>query len=309
MRPSPAPPAGGLARGPAGPIIAVMTAERPAARLFLDQNMDDAQVLSFAGGVAAVYSARHPEHDGANEDGAGVISVDDERGVLVVADGLGGQPGGASASQIALRCLKKSVERPANPDAPIRSAILDAVEQANQSVMDLGIGAATTLAALEITGPTLRPYHVGDSAILVVGQRGKVKLQTVAHSPVGYAIEAGLLDEREAMHHDDRHLISNMVGTPDMRIEVGSRVELAPRDTALLATDGLFDNLSLREVVEIVRSRAIGLVSAELAQRCGQRMRRAAEDRPSKPDDLTFVLFRPNGHHGPASGNGGPVQA
>ena len=120
----------------------------------------------------------------------------------------------------------------------LRAAILDGLERANQRVLELGIGAATTLAVAEIAGTTLRPYHVGDSSILVVGQRGKMKLQTMLHSPTGYAVEAGLLDEADALHHEERHLISNMVGAVDMRIEVGSAIRLALRDTVLLATDG-----------------------------------------------------------------------
>ena len=42
--------------------------------------------------------------------------------------------------------------------------------------------------------------------ILTTGQRGRLRMQTVSHSPVGFAIEYGLLDESEAMHHEERHL-------------------------------------------------------------------------------------------------------
>ena len=81
---------------------------------------------------------------------------------------------------------------------------------------------------MEISNGSVRPYHVGDSVILLVGQRGKIKLQTVSHSPVGYAVEAGVLDEVEAMHHQDRHVVSNFIGSPEMRIEVGAPLRLAP---------------------------------------------------------------------------------
>jgi serine/threonine protein phosphatase PrpC len=266
--------------------------ENSGGRIFAGQDMSESEVLPFAGGQAAVFSARRPG-DGANEDTAGLLPVDPQRGVLAIADGMGGQPGGANASQIALGCLKRSVEHRTEPDSPIRGTILDAVEQANRAVLDLGIGAATTFAALEVAGDCLRPYHVGDSSILVTGQRGKIKLQTVAHSPVGYAVEAGLLDEHEAMHHDERHLVSNMIGATDMRIEVGAPLTLAPKDTALLATDGVLDNLNVREIVEIVRQRPLAEVSRRLVLRCRERMNESAGGHPSKPDDFTFVLYRP----------------
>ena len=132
----------------------------------------------------------------------------------------------------------------------LRAAILNGIEAANQAVRDLGTGAATTLALVEIQDRTIRTYHVGDSEILVTGQRGKVKLQTIPHSPIGYAVEAGLMEEEEAIHHEARHVISNVIGSDQMRIEMGPPTELAPRDTLLLASDGLFDNLFPDEIVE-----------------------------------------------------------
>ena len=111
-------------------------------------------------------------------------------------------------------------------------------------------------------------------------------------SPVGYALESGLLGEEEALHHDERHLISNMVGSAEMRIEVGSPIRLAPRDTVLLATDGLLDNLSLQEIVDGIRTGPLAKVVQNLARSCGQRMRDPEDGHPSKPDDTTFLLFR-----------------
>ena len=144
----------------------------------------------------------------------------------------------------------------------------------------------------EIQGRTVRPYHVGDSMVLVVGQRGKIKLQTVSHSPVGYAVESGMLDETEAMNHAERHLVSNIIGAADMRIEIGPTIELARFDTLLLASDGLFDNLHVDEIVQRVRKGPLKRVIRTLAEDCRRRMLDAEDDQPSKPDDLTFVAFR-----------------
>jgi PPM family protein phosphatase len=161
-------------------------------------------------------------------------------------------------------------------------------------VQEIGMGAATTLAVVEIREHTLRPYHVGESMILVVGQRGKSKLQTVSHSPVGFAVESGLLDAVEAMHHEDRHLVSNVVGNADMRIEIGPCVELAPRDTLLLASAGLFDNLHLPEIVELLRKGPLPDAVRSLAAEARRRMQCPQDGHPSKPDDLTIVAWRPN---------------
>lgn len=250
------------------------------------------EMLPLAGGNAAVFSARAPDKETSNEDAAAVIGVDSATGILVVADGLGGLPAGQQASWLAIRELIASIEQaPANGPS-LRAAILNGIENANRSISELGVGAATTLVVAEIQGRTVRPYHVGDSMILVVGQRGKIKLQTVSHSPVGYGVEAGMLDESEALNHDQRHVVSNVIGTPDMRIEVGSTVELARRDTLLLASDGLFDNFRTEEIVQRIRKGPLKHVMATLVDDCRRRMQHAEEGRPSKPDDLTFVAFR-----------------
>jgi serine/threonine protein phosphatase PrpC len=154
----------------------------------------------------------------------------------------------------------------------LRTAILNGIEQANRAVSELGVGAATTLAIVEISGGVARSYHVGDSMILAVGQRGRVKLQTVSHSPVGYAVEAGMLDEAEALHHEDRHLVSNFIGSAEMRIEIGPPLNLAERDTLLLASDGLFDNLYNDEIIERTRKGPLEQVVRSLAGECRQRM-------------------------------------
>ncbi len=159
-------------------------------------------------------------------------------------------------------------------------------------MLSLALGAATTLTVVEFDGETVRHYHVGDSMVLLTGQRGKVKMQSIPHSPVGYAVESGMLDETDAMHHEDRHVISNVIGSADMRIEVGSAVPVAPRDTLVLASDGLSDNLHMPEIVECVRKGPIADAARELARQARERMEWEGEGEPSKPDDLTFVLFR-----------------
>jgi serine/threonine protein phosphatase PrpC len=260
--------------------------------VLLGQEMPRPRVLAFAGGSAACYSTPCPGAGARNEDGLALLPLDHERGVLAVADGLGGQPGGDRAARIALECLADSVRRAAAGKGYLRESILDGIEEANREVRALGIGAGTTLALVEIRGEALRAYHVGDSEILVVGQRGRVRYRSVPHSPVGYGVEAGLIDRREALGHEERYLLSNLVGSPEMRIEIGPVMRLRPRDVVLLATDGLHDNLHDGEVVELVRKGPLGRSAAGLVERGGSRMTCPSQGEPSKPDDLSFILFR-----------------
>lgn len=266
--------------------------------------LKQAEKQTFDLGESCYYSHRSPDKDTPNEDSLALFPVNDHISVLVVADGVGGRQGGEDASRIVIesfqQCLREferqqhrmgSVQRSTEAVA-LRTTILNAIESANEKIIKLGTGAATTLAVAEIQDQTIRTYHVGDSMILLVGQRGRVKLLTVAHSPVGFALQAGLISQEEAMFHEERHIVFNVVGAPEMWIEMGSPIEMAPRDTLLLASDGLSDNLSDEEIVEAIRKGPLEAGTNLLAKRARRRMNHPRAGIPSKADDLSVIAYR-----------------
>jgi serine/threonine protein phosphatase PrpC len=259
---------------------------------YIDRHMEAVEVQSVGSGSVAVYCSRSPGREGPNEDAAALIPAAPDHCVLVLADGFGGHPAGAQAAEIAVRSVERLVCAATPTDDSLRSAIVDGFETANQEVRDLGVGAATTLAVVDIESDRVRSYHVGDSAVLVVGQRGRIKVKSVAHSPVGYAVESGLIDEQEAMNHEERHVVSNMVGSAEMRIEIGPSLALAARDTVLVGTDGLWDNVMFDDVVEQIRKGSLAKSVQKLVADCRSRMTAPTPDLPSKPDDLTVIAFR-----------------
>ncbi len=264
------------------------------AKAWLQADMEQAEGFQIAEGCATAFTTRSPDKDTANEDSVAMIPLGSDTAVLVVADGVGGMPTGHEASGIAINEVIAAVEAAAQEDRPIRNAILNGIERANRRLLETTNGSATTLAVVEISGSVIRPYHVGDVVILVTGQRGHLKLQTVAHSPVGYAVEAGLLDEDDAVVHHQRHLVSNVVGLPDMRIEVGAALALAPRDTLCISSDGIPDNLYTDEIVESIRKGPLLYAANALADECGQRMLGDGEHVPAHADDRSFILYRRN---------------
>ncbi|MDA0660635.1 MAG: serine/threonine-protein phosphatase [Planctomycetota bacterium] len=248
--------------------------------------------VPFAGGELSVFSRRSPEKQTANEDSLAIVTLGETNGVIAIADGCGGMAQGGLASRKAIDALLNGLKAATDAGEGPRAAILDSIEQANRDVCDLGTGAATTFICVEIDRSFVRPYHVGDSQMLVVSSRGRVKFETGAHSPVGYGVQGGFLSPEEAIHHEDRHLVSNVLGSPDTRIEIGPRRRLAPWDTLVLASDGLFDNLRFPEICDIVRRGPLQKVTRELARQALARMAATDPDHPSKPDDLTFLVYR-----------------
>ena len=246
--------------------------------------------FDFAGGRAIVFSARAPEKK-ENEDAAALL-LHPDGGVIAVADGMGGRSAGRAASHTALGALERALGSGKREGLSLQHAMVDGLEEANQAVLALGLGAGTTLAAAVLEEGRARAIHVGDAFVLHVGQRGRIKAQTVSHSPTGYAVEAGFLDEEDALHHEDRHFVSNHVGMEGMRIEVGSAVTLAPHDTLLVASDGLADNLTVQEIVAAIRKGPLEEAARQLSDAAQKRMVNPGTETPGHPDDLTFALFR-----------------
>lgn len=261
----------------------------------------DQRRLTAAGGNVLAYTCRAPDKASENEDTVAVIPYGPAAAVLIVADGAGGLPAGKRASLTAVNSLVDSMQHAMAETMLLRTAILNGIEAANAAVQGIGNGSATTLTVITIEGLIVRAYQVGDSEAIVVGQRGVVKLQTTPHSPTGFAVEAGFLDEKDALHHEDRHLVSNFLGTPEMRIDVGGEVKLRPKDTILLASDGLMDNVHLDEIIERVRKGPLDSAAERVISLAHRRMAGVSVALPSKPDDLSLILYRKGAIAAPAS--------
>ena len=252
----------------------------------------DRQAADVGGGSIVAFTERAPDKDTENQDTLAVIRWGPESVVLVVADGAGGLPAGKRASLTAVTSLVEALSVAIPDTADLRTVILDGIDAANDAVMRLSNGSATTMTVVTIEGRVARCYQIGDSEALVVGQRGRIKLQTTAHSPTGFAVEAGFLDQRDALHHAERHLVSNFLGTSDMKIDIGAPVELQPRDTLLLASDGLMDNVHLHEIIEHIRKGPAAAAVDSIVDLARRRMRSDNNTEPCKPDDLSLIIYR-----------------
>lgn len=258
---------------------------------FINAGLSKPKLVDLVHGSAVVYTGP-AEPASQNQDSAAILELDESRVVFVVADGMGGGPAGAAASGSAveaiIRCVIASEERQLN----LRSGILDGFEAAQDQVQQLTAGAATTLLVVEVVQGSVRAYHAGDSGACVFGRGGRLKLATDFHSPVGYAVKSGLLDEDDALDHQDRHIVSNIIGMPDMTVEVGSPLALARYDTLVLGSDGLFDNLYPQELIDWMRHGDLLTTTSQLQHQVSQRMQQPQPGVPSKLDDLTVLTYR-----------------
>jgi PPM family protein phosphatase len=193
-----------------------------------------------------------------NED---LFHVDEEQGLFVVVDGVGGQAAGEEAARIAVDAIRDRFDDPAgDTEERIREAIALAnnrIFQRAESRPELrGMGCVLTLAVVE--GRTVTIGHVGDSRLYQI-RNGRMNKITLDHSPVGESEDRGELSEAEAMAHPRRNEVYRDIGAEPHQPGDPGFIEIfrtsLPYDAALLlSSDGLTDMLTRDQMLRIIET-------------------------------------------------------
>jgi PPM family protein phosphatase len=185
--------------------------------------------------------------------------ADDELGIFLVVDGLGGHAAGEKAAETAVDAIRANM---LEGDGDMRDRIRRAITAANNRVFEeagenetwRGMACVLTLAA--ISDDRVIVGHVGDSRLYLTWN-GAIRKLTSDHSPVGEREDAGELNEAEAMAHPRRHEVFRDVGSrrrePDEEDFIEVKEFLFKPDAAiLLCSDGLSDLLTSAEMLEVI---------------------------------------------------------
>lgn len=241
-------------------------------------------------GRVSLHTSKSPTKSTPNEDTLGVYEISKSKGVVVVCDGVGGHPNGNEASNIIVTEFEKifSKQKKASKKEKTRNMILDTLEKSSRDIFLKFKNALSTVALIEIQGSKIRPYHVGDSSVIVFDKNGKVKFYTVSHAPLGFAQECGIAFEDL---QQVRHIVFNVVGMKDMRIEVGPEIELEKGDRVLIASDGVTDNLRNEHLGFIFKEKKLETAGHILGQEVLRKMEESQVTHLGGADDATFVIY------------------
>ncbi len=191
--------------------------------------------------------------------------------LLAVADGMGGHLAGEVAAQIAIDTLKGTVIVD-----PVLDCLRNVFQAANRTIFERGKnnkeqeGMGTTLTAVYLQDLKAYLAHVGDSrAYLICGD--SIRQLTEDHSYVNQLVALGTLSKEEAKKHPQRNILLRVLGI-DEEIEVDvNEISLNLGDRILLASDGLFTDVSQEKIAEIltkglsIENTATELIDAALA--------------------------------------------
>lgn len=258
---------------------------------FVGLCMDRPELFETSCGSLAVFLKKGTKKS-RNEDSLMVAQLENRGMVLAVADGVGGHADGDQASKLAIDTLIEIIEREPFGEAKIRNLVLDAFEEGNERIIRSFQEAATTLVVAEIKDQAVRFYLAGDSLALISSNRGRLKYRVYGHNPVDFGILAGVWDESHYDPMGTRHMVTSVLGSEDMQVQVTSSLVLTPGDTLVLGSDGLFDNLSSREISKIIAHKNLDLAASLLQEKVASQMK-SGDLEYSKEDDLSFILFRP----------------
>ena len=237
-------------------------------------------------GVVCGVSVASPSKETGNEDNFLIEELSSSGLLLAVSDGMGGHKGGAFASKTAIEYIKPL--RKLKNESEYVGALVHSVESAHRKIKKKGIGAGATLTGVLIYKNLVRFFSIGDSKGIHFGGRGTIKYETIEHSPIGFAVKSGLIEEAQELFSEESHLISNVLGHGEIRIEVSQSMKVLKKDTVLLASDGLLANLSTEEIIHFFRKGILKENMKSLTNAAHKKM----ESESGHPDDLTIVAFQ-----------------
>ena len=221
---------------------------------------------------------------------------------IMVADGMGGHAGGATASRVAVETVSSVVASSQEaPDVALRAAL----EAANRVVHDeaqrneqlAGMG-TTGVAALFSADGLAFVANVGDSRAYRM-RDGTLEQITLDHSLVAELHRRGMITEEEALVHPRRNEVLRSLGVePDVVVDL-HQLDLQPGDLFLLCSDGLSGVARDEEIAEVVRREAPAQAVRTLVDFANSR---------GGPDNITVQIARIPGERPADAGEGeGPA--
>jgi len=195
------------------------------------------------------YSFSHKGKRLYNED---FYIADDLEGIYIITDGMGGYKGGNLACRIAAQaCYNYLIQnKEVAGDELIHFIRLQLKEVALAQPEFQFMG--TTLCCLYIRDSSINLIHIGDSKIIIVGDKN---YQSTDHTFAQELVNQQLLKVDEYAHHPMRHILTRCISARENYNAEYHRIPLkSGLNTFFLCSDGVTESFSTTEIIQLIRS-------------------------------------------------------
>jgi len=228
---------------------------------------------------------------------------DEELGLFLVIDGMGGHARGDVASQLVGETVHDFIRDTAHDrektwpfgfipqvsynwnrmTTAVTMADHQVARRINENEQLRGMGATMTGALIE--GDRAVISHVGDCRTYLI-RGGHIEQLTQDHSWVAEQVRNGSIDQREAKQHPLRNVVTRAVAGLEDHFQVDIReLPVVPGDRLLLCSDGLHGVTTDEELLEYVDR------AAENPQAACDALIDLANERGA-PDNVTVIIVR-----------------
>lgn len=202
----------------------------------------------------------HQTHPGMvrayNEDS---LLVDEDLGLFVVADGLGGHSAGQVASKIAVEEIGKHIREGMGRGRDLMELMRGAIFSAHRAIHEKAsrdpqlrdMGTTVVMALFE--EDRVMVAHAGDSRAYYI-LNGSIRLLTEDHTYVATWLREGRITPEQARLHKGKHGLRLAVGIERFDGPQTSQWPAMEDSCLLLCSDGLHDMVDDRELLHVIET-------------------------------------------------------
>jgi protein phosphatase len=225
-----------------------------------------------------------------NED---AFLSDEEQGLFVVCDGMGGAAAGEVASRLAVDTIAAHarnghIGKAERGFQPRTAQLRRAIESANRAIIARAdadpehAGMGTTVVGAWLGDGIVSIGHVGDSRAYLRNKDG-FEAVTSDHSLVEAQVRAGIIDREQSLRSENQNILLRALGRdPDVQIDL-NEVLMAAGDQLLLCSDGL-----TRMVTDAALGDVLTRFRGDPQGACDHLIQQANDN--GGPDNITVVV-------------------
>lgn len=188
----------------------------------------------------------------------GTLSIEKEKRIFVICDGMGGREDGQIASKMAIEFFQKNLAKLKNSSytpVDVTKLILEINMKLASYFKQKSKKSGTTVSMVQVNpDSTLEVYNIGDSPVWMF-RDGKMILISEEQSLAGLKLKHGAITDAEYEESKEKSILMGNLGDESNKSVLGlyyNKIDLAKNDIILVASDGLAGALGKKRLHKMI---------------------------------------------------------